>query len=46
VYANPGIEAAYGELLTRLRALKDRYDPARVFRMNANVEPSGGARPI
>jgi Berberine and berberine like len=48
VYANflsdegtAGVEAAYGERLARLRALKDRCYPANVFRMNANIEPSG-----
>ncbi len=35
-----GIEAAYGERLTRLTALKDRYDPDNFFRMNANIPPS------
>ena len=47
VYANflsdegaEGVEAAYGERLTRLIALKDRIDPTNVFRMNANIPPS------
>ncbi|HEV3464292.1 MAG TPA: BBE domain-containing protein [Actinomycetes bacterium] len=38
-----GVEAAYGERLQRLTALKDRYDPANLFRMNANIQPT--ARP-
>ena len=36
-----GVEAAYGDRLERLTALKDRYDPANLFRMNANIPPSG-----
>ena len=36
-----GVEAAYGERLKRLTALKDRYDPANLFRMNANIPPTG-----
>ena len=47
VYANflsdedtAGVEAAYGERLKRLTALKDRYDPTNFFRMNANIQPS------
>jgi FAD binding domain/Berberine and berberine like len=49
VYANfisdegaEGVEAAYGDRLRRLVALKDRYDPGNLFRMNANIPPSGG----
>jgi hypothetical protein len=35
------IEAAYGDRLGRLRAVKNRYDPTNFFRLNANIEPTG-----
>jgi FAD/FMN-containing dehydrogenase len=35
------VETAYGHRLERLTALKDRYDPANVFRQNANIPPTG-----
>jgi hypothetical protein len=53
VYANfisdegaAGVQAAYGGGLARLTALKDRWDPANVFRNNANIPPSEGRCPM
>jgi hypothetical protein len=34
------IRASYGENYTRLRAIKAKYDPANLFRMNSNIPPS------
>jgi hypothetical protein len=39
-----GVEAAYGDRLGRLVALKDQFDPTNIFRLNANIQPSGGTR--
>jgi hypothetical protein len=52
VYANflsdegpAGVETAYGARLSRLVALKDRFDPTNFFRMNGNIPPSSWASP-
>jgi FAD/FMN-containing dehydrogenase len=35
------VEGTYGDNFARLRKLKDTWDPNNLFRMNANVAPSG-----
>jgi FAD/FMN-containing dehydrogenase len=34
------IEDGFGAKVERLRALKDRYDPTNLFRLNQNIKPS------
>jgi FAD/FMN-containing dehydrogenase len=36
----PRVRAAYGQNLDRLVTLKNKYDPANLFRLNANVPPT------
>ncbi len=35
-----GLKSAYGAKLARLKALKTKYDPANLFRMNQNIAPA------
>jgi FAD/FMN-containing dehydrogenase len=35
------VERAYGDHFARLAALKARYDPDNLLRMNQNIAPAG-----
>jgi len=38
-----GLKVAYGAKLARLTALKEKFDPTNLFRMNVNIAPASAA---
>jgi FAD/FMN-containing dehydrogenase len=45
------VEATYGANYTRLQAIKTKYDPGNLFRVNQNIAPTAtgqavGALPV
>lgn len=38
--ADPRARAAYGDNYDQLVAIKNRYDPSNMFRINHNIQPS------
>jgi berberine-like enzyme len=39
---NDRVRASYGPVYDRLVAVKDKYDPTNLFRLNQNIPPSAG----
>ena len=40
-----GVRAGYGEKFEKLQALKDKYDPENILRLNQNIPPTGWSAP-